>query len=588
MQNFSTTFDLCPIEGINFVFMHHHFLAILLLLFTGTICAQTEDTVKVGLDAYIVVSGGKTLNIDSLLKADPRLILTSDFYKKRYVETDLMYKIMDNKGNGFDSLYGTRNMRPILHGVAYRGGANNYYHLIDKRDNHNPIPLDGMHGLCQEGFSKGIYLYRENFEESPVGDTCNCIDSTLNRLEYEQRDYFDSTHVYDMLKSTYEAATKADVGPVYLHCWNGWHASGFIGAVILKQFCDYSSWDAVNYWDLGTDGANTSPRYQTQRERIKNFESYPEFTISDSLQDCLCPPLPENIDSTQLHIEMEHLVVVPEAIPIGFHIVLYNVKFGSGKTSFSNISRNSDIAYLKTALDNDPNLIIEVGGYTDNSGSHAKNVTISKQRAKFVYDHLIESGYSTDRITYQGYGPAKPIYSNRYKSTREGNRRIEIKIINKTEHSSDKLVDEKGYDKDVKTEDELIESYLTYFFAHQDEEGLGSTFIIDSLAFASGSFDLPLSGYGFDNLNALVQYLKEKKSLKVNINGFTDSSGIAEKNEALSESRAKAVYDYLISQGIGAERLIYMGYGSAKPVAPNRYLWGRDINRRIEVEFMRD
>ncbi|MFT5820760.1 MAG: outer membrane protein OmpA-like peptidoglycan-associated protein [Crocinitomix sp.] len=567
--------------------MHNRLLAILFFVFTGTGFAQV-DTVKFGLEAYILLEKGEEFNIDSLLKVEPRIALTYDFYKKRYVETDLMYKITDNKGNGFDSLYGTRNMRPILHGVAYRGGANNYYHKTDKRNNHNPIPLDGMHGLCQEGFSKGIYLYRENFEDSPIADTCNCIDLTVSKLEYEQRDYFDSVDVYDMLKSTYESATMPEVGPVYLHCWNGWHASGYIGAVILKQFCDYSSWDAVNYWDLGTDGANTSPRYQTQRERIKDFESYPEFDISDSLKECLCPPLPENIDSTQLHIEMEHLVVVPEAIPIGFQIVLYNVKFGSGKTSFSNIAKNEDIVYLKTALDNDPNLIIEVGGYTDNSGSHAKNVTISRQRAKFVYDHLIESGYSTDRITYQGYGPAKPIYSNRYKSTRDGNRRIEIKIINKTTHSGDKLVDEKGYDKDVKTDAELKTSYLSYFFEHQNDAGMGSTFIIDSLAFASGSFDLPTSGYGFDNLNQLIQYLKDKKGVKANINGYTDSSGIDEKNQALSESRAKAVYDYLIAQGIAAERLIYKGYGSAKPIAPNRYLWGRDINRRIEVAFMRD
>jgi len=162
-------------------------------------------------------------------------------------------------------------MRPILHGVAYRGGSNNYYHKTDKRKNQNPIPLDGMHGLCKEGFSNGVYLYRENFEFSPLGDTCDCIDSSYNQFQYQQLDYYDSSHVYQMLKMTHDAATRNDVGPVYLHCWNGWHASGYIAAVILRQFCEYSNWDAVNYWDLGTDGANTSPRYQTQRERIKDF-----------------------------------------------------------------------------------------------------------------------------------------------------------------------------------------------------------------------------------------------------------------------------------------------------------------------------
>lgn len=558
------------------------------LIITGFSQADTlnSDTVKVGLNTLLIIEPGDSLDLDSLLKEPPKVDLNYAYYKARYQETDLLYKITDNKGNGFDSLYGTRNMRPILHGVAYRGGANNYYHKTDKRNNHNPIPLDGMGGLCREGFSKGVYLYRENFEESPLADTCNCIDSTLHHFEYQQRDYYDSSHVYDMLKSTYESATQPETGPVYLHCWNGWHASGFIAAVILKQFCDYSDWDAVNYWDLGTDGANTSPRYQTQRERIKNFEPYAEFEISDSLQNCLCPPLPDNIDSTQLHIEIEHLVVVPEAIPIGFQIVMYNVKFGSGKTSFSNISTNPDIVFLKQALDADTSLVIEVGGYTDNSGSYSKNVEISRQRAAFVYNHLIESGYSADRITYKGYGPEKPIYSNRYKSTREGNRRIEIKIINKKQHSSDKLVDEKGYDANVKSEEELEKSYLSYFFEHEGETGLSSNFIIDSLIFASSSFEIPVEGPGYDNLIRLVDYLNKKKTLSVNINGYTDASGIEEKNQELSKNRARAVYDFLINNGIAPERLKYYGNGSKNPIAPNRYMWGRDINRRIEVEFV--
>lgn len=560
----------------------------LFVLFSGSIWGQhsdiRKDTIKVGLETELVIDSGKVVSIDSLLKVPPAVDLNYAFYKKRYAETDLMYKVTDNKGNGFDSLYGTRNMRPILHGVAYRGGANNYYHKTDKRNNHNPIPLDGIHGLCQEGFSKGVYLYRENFEESPLGDTCQCIDSTLNRLVYEQRDYYDSTHVYDMLKSTYESATQPETGPVYLHCWNGWHASGFIAAVILKQFCGYSDWDAVNYWDLGTDGANTSPRYQTQRERIKKFEPYPEFMISDSLQECLCPPLPDNIDSTQLHIELEHLVIVPEAIPIGFQIVMYNVKFGPGKSTFSNIEKNPDVVYLKKALDNDPNLVIEVGGYTDNSGSYSKNVAISKQRAKFVYDHLIASGYDTSRISYKGYGPEKPIYSNRYRSTREGNRRIEIKILNKTTHSSNRLVDEKGYDQGVKSDEEIEASYLSLFFSSDSIRD--EAYIIDSLIFASSSAELPETGKSIATLDKLAEYLKNNENIAIKIDGYTDASGIEDKNVLLSGDRAKAVYDYLISQGVSSDRLSVEGHGSKNPIAPNRYKWGRDLNRRIEVTFV--
>jgi outer membrane protein OmpA-like peptidoglycan-associated protein len=547
------------------------------------------DTVKVGLDTYILADTLKGVNYDSLLAIEPSILLDYKFYKDRYVEEDLMYKITDNKGNGFDSLYGTRNMRPILHGVAYRGGANNYYHKTDKRKNQNALPLDGMHGLCQEGFSAGVYMYRQNFDISPLGDTCNCIDDSWNDFNYVQLDYYDSSHVYDMLELTYKAAVEKETGPVYYHCWNGWHASGFISAVILKQFCEFSNWDAVNYWDLGTDGANTSPRYQKQRERVKDFVPYPEFNISDSLRSCLCPPMPEHIDSSQLHIEIEHLVIVPEAIPVGFDVVMYNVKFGPGRTTFPRIESNTDVVYLKQALDNDPNLVIEIGGYTDNSGSHSKNVQISRQRAKFVYDHMIASGYSEDRMTYKGYGPSKPIFSNRYKSTREGNRRIEIKIVNKTVHGGDNLVDETIYSNpNVVDEEKLKKSYLSYFFEHKETENMGSTFIVDSLIFPSSSSVLPSEGYGIEILNKLVVFLMQNKFAKITVNGYTDASGIPEKNDTLSQERALAVYNYLISQGVEKSRIIHKGWGSQNPIAPNRYKWGRDINRRIEVEFVGD
>lgn len=573
---------------IKFVLMRKILISICILFFSGIGWGQI-DTVKLGLGAYVIADTTKAVNVDSLLTLEPKIIRDYNWYKERYGETDLMYKVTDNKGNGFDSLYGTRNMRPILHGVAYRGGANNYYHKIDKRKNQNAIPLDGMHNLCQEGFSAGVYLYRQNFDVSPIGDTCNCVDEGWNKFDYYQYDYFDSVHVYKMLELTYKAAVQPEVGPVYLHCWNGWHASGFISGVILKQFCGMSSWDAVNYWDLGTDGANTSPRYQTQRERIKDFVPYPEFMISDSLQKCMCPPMPTNIDSSQLHIEIEHLVIVPEAIPVGFDIVLYNVQFAAGRTTIGNLSSNMDIINLEKALDADPNLVIEIGGYTDNSGSTSENISLSQRRAQYIYDHMIASGYSAERMTYKGYGPAKPIFSNRYKSTREGNRRIEIKIVNKTTHGGTGLVDESIYsDANVVDNEQLKKSYLSYFFAHQTDEGMGSVYIVDSLNFASSSSVLPDAGYGLAVLNQLVTYLQNHKYTKIQINGYTDSSGIKENNDTLSTERAQAVNDYLVLKGISQNRILHRGWGSENPIAPNRYKWGRDINRRIEIEFVGD
>ena len=81
------------------------------------------------------------------------------FYKNRYKVECANQKIVDNHGNGNELLYGTRNMRPILHGIAYRGGANNVYNIYEKRDNHNPLTKDAVGVLAYEGFSTAIYLY---------------------------------------------------------------------------------------------------------------------------------------------------------------------------------------------------------------------------------------------------------------------------------------------------------------------------------------------------------------------------------------------------------------------------------------------
>ena len=59
---------------------------------------------------------------------------------------------MDNRGRGFEPLYGTRNFRVVLRSVVFRGGANNQLHRTAPRDNRNPLPADGLKTLCAEGF----------------------------------------------------------------------------------------------------------------------------------------------------------------------------------------------------------------------------------------------------------------------------------------------------------------------------------------------------------------------------------------------------------------------------------------------------
>lgn len=561
-------------SNINFVIMRG--LWVVIICISGLAIAGPADSVK------IVFNDSINFNYDSLSKIPPAYLLTPNYYETRYGERDLMYKIVDNWGNGFDSLYGTRNLRPILHGVAYRGGANNFFHKTAKRKNQNPLPNDGVRNLCREGFSNSVYLYRKDFETAPTADSCGCVNETANVMDYHQLNYYDSVHVYKMLEMVYKSAINDSVGPVYLHCWNGWHASGFISAVILKQFCGYSSWDAVNYWDIGTDGANKSPRYQKQRERIKNFKPYPEFMIKDGLGNTLCPPMPEFIDSTELHIEVEHLLIVPESIPVGYDIVLYNVKFGAGKSTFSNPGSNKDVKNLLEALQKQPDLKVEIGGYTDKSGGYAANVKISANRAKFIYDFLVKKGIDTSRISYKGYGPKKPLYSNKYKSTRSGNRRIEVKILSKKEHSGDRLVDEDGDGISEKKSDQLY--HLKYLKDSISKYEIGRTIILDSMIFEPNSTIVPEKS--FEQLELIVAAMKSNKTMKLEISGHTDRSGLDSLNVRLSKERAESVYNYLVIKGADKKRLSHKGYGSAIPIATNKYKWGRDKNRRVELKIL--
>lgn len=108
--------------------------------------------------------------------------------------------------------------------------------------------------------------------------------------------------------------------------------------------------------------------------------------------------------------------------------------------------------------------------------------------------------------------------------------------------------------------------------------------VLKNVLFVSGSAELlPMSEM---ELNRLVQLLKNHLKLNIRINGHTDNVGDDTANQVLSEARAKAVYNYLIKQGIAAERLSYKGFGESQPIAENDTPEGRKLNRRTEFEVI--
>lgn len=104
-------------------------------------------------------------------------------------------------------------------------------------------------------------------------------------------------------------------------------------------------------------------------------------------------------------------------------------------------------------------------------------------------------------------------------------------------------------------------------------------------------FDLGKAKVREDSESALDDVavtMKEYPNTRFLVEGHTDSSGSDELNLRLSEERAAAVRDYLISQGIPATRISSQGFGEERPVAPNNTAAGRQKNRRVELSLIED
>lgn len=109
------------------------------------------------------------------------------------------------------------------------------------------------------------------------------------------------------------------------------------------------------------------------------------------------------------------------------------------------------------------------------------------------------------------------------------------------------------------------------------------TFAMKAVQFQLGKATLVTESYGI--LNQIVGIMNKYPDYKLSIDGHTDNTGSAEVNRKLSESRAKACYDYLVSKGIPASRMSYQGFGPTRPIADNSTYSGRTLNRRVEFNL---
>ena len=106
------------------------------------------------------------------------------------------------------------------------------------------------------------------------------------------------------------------------------------------------------------------------------------------------------------------------------------ILFDTGKASIKFESAEV-LSQIINVLKKFPKSRFRIEGHTDSTGKRAKNMLLSQNRADAVKVYLIQGGIASDRLESIGYGPDKPIASNKTRKGRELNRRVEINLIKK-------------------------------------------------------------------------------------------------------------------------------------------------------------
>ncbi len=109
---------------------------------------------------------------------------------------------------------------------------------------------------------------------------------------------------------------------------------------------------------------------------------------------------------------------------------------------------------------------------------------------------------------------------------------------------------------------------------------VGNKVILKNIFFDTNKFDLKAESKA--ELSKLIEFLTVNQTVHIEVSGHTDNVGAGQFNQTLSENRAKSVYQYLVSNGIAAGRLVYKGYGETQPIAPNVTDEDKAKNRRTE------
>ncbi len=241
---------------------------------------------------------------------------------------------------------------------------------------------------------------------------------------------------------------------------------------------------------------------------------------------------------------------------------------------------------LKFNLSEKTYLSFEAGYHIGLSNTFSKDELAGSADALNVSNYSIEGKRKNRALVFM----ASLIIKINKKNKKE-NKPVEEDVVIKEDKQIKKVVPEKDTVEVVAdTTAKVVENKVDYTVKEIEKdikEGIDVT--NRKITFNNIEFELnktKLTQNSKNYLNEIIEFLKNNKKIKTQINGHTDNTGTNEVNMKLSIGRAKSVYDYLISTGIEKSRLSYKGYGDTLPIETNDTKTGRAKNRRVEFKII--
>ncbi|MEN9928361.1 MAG: hypothetical protein RLZZ231_282 [Bacteroidota bacterium] len=239
--------------------------------------------------------------------------------------------------------------------------------------------------------------------------------------------------------------------------------------------------------------------------------------------------------------------------------------------------------------------IVAINGYTDEDGSHIFNDSLAKKRVHFVYQFIQNKIKIRDDFKTRSYGEDFKQAVNKAE-----NRKVTLYFIEPKDLAKEEEL--LGIKKETPVSSEIPVAELNFpdTLVFENPNGTKSEFKLDVNFMKSVSKAIPGEKLKIENLNFLINtyivvnesrgklyelllVLQKNPKLKIEIQGNICCMPVDRLN--LSAQRAKAVYGFLISNGIDKSRLSYKGFGSSRPMyeLPEKSEEERAANRRVEV-----